>query len=174
MFFPNVLRHPCYLIRVNWSISKARIWNQQPESVKIIYLKTLKGSSMPYPKVYPKRISNGKGSSKMTVSNVTIFLKYQWFFFRDDFLWCYSVYSSRSFPYTLIDPSSTETSEVLFPLVDALNHKPNTKITWSRNGDIKNGSLSFIAGEAFENGVEIFNNYGPKVSKDLFGYVFMN
>jgi hypothetical protein len=63
----------------------------------------------------------------------------------------------------LIDPSSTEVSEVLFPLVDALNHKPHTKITWSRSGDPENGSLSFIAGQVFEAGDQIFNNYGPKV-----------
>jgi hypothetical protein len=73
----------------------------------------------------------------------------------------------------LIDPSSTEISEVLFPLVDALNHKPNTKITWSRNGNAETGSLSFIAGQVFENGVEIFNNYGPKVSKDLYDNTFL-
>lgn len=112
---------------------------------------------------------NGK-SSNMT-NNWDII---DWFIFiREEFLWCYSVYSSRSFPYTLIDPSSTEISEVLFPLVDALNHKPNTKITWSRNGNAETGSLSFIAGQVFENGVEIFNNYGPKVSKDLYDNTFL-
>lgn len=82
---------------------------------------------------------------------------------REDFLWGYSVFSSRAFPYTLIDPTSTDQSEVLFPLVDALNHKPNTKITWSRNGDVDTGSLSFVAGQVFNPGDEIFNNYGPKV-----------
>ncbi|KAI8875039.1 SET domain-containing protein [Backusella circina FSU 941] len=65
----------------------------------------------------------------------------------DEFLWAYTVYSSRAFPYTLIDPTSKSNSEVLFPLVDALNHKPNTKITWERSGDIETGSLSFISGQ---------------------------
>lgn len=85
---------------------------------------------------------------------------------REDFLWGYSVFTSRAFPYTLIDPTSTDQSEVLFPLVDALNHKPNTKITWSRNGDPETGSLSFVAGQAYNAGDEIFNNYGPKVSSN--------
>lgn len=86
---------------------------------------------------------------------------------REDFLWGYSVFSSRAFPYALVDPTSTDQSEVLFPLVDALNHKPNTKITWSRNGDPETGSLSFVAGQAYNAGDEIFNNYGPKVSQQL-------
>lgn len=82
-------------------------------------------------------------------------------------MWGYSVFSSRAFPYSLIDPTSTDQSEVLFPLVDALNHKPNTKITWSRSGDPETGSLSFVAGQAYNTGDEIFNNYGPKVSSQL-------
>ncbi|GAA5811478.1 hypothetical protein MFLAVUS_004915 [Mucor flavus] len=83
----------------------------------------------------------------------------------EEFLWCYSVFSSRSFPYQLIDPSSTEVSEVLFPLVDSLNHKPNTKITWTRNGDVETGSLSFVSGQVYGAGEEIFNNYGPKYNE---------
>ncbi|CAO3648430.1 unnamed protein product [Mucor fragilis] len=91
----------------------------------------------------------------------------------EDFLWGYSVFSSRAFPYALIDPTSTDQSEVLFPLVDALNHKPNTKITWSRNGDPETGSLSFVAGQAYNTGEEIFNNYGPKSNEELLlGYGF--
>ncbi|EIE82103.1 hypothetical protein RO3G_06808 [Rhizopus delemar RA 99-880] len=72
------------------------------------------------------------------------------------------VYSSRAFPYKLVDTISEDNSEVLFPLVDALNHKPNTKITWSRSGDSDTGSISFISGQEYQAGNEIFNNYGPK------------
>lgn len=99
----------------------------------------------------------------LALRNLSLFFFF-FFWYREDFLWSYSVYSSRSFPYQLIDPSSTEVSEVLFPLVDALNHKPNTKITWSRNGDVETGSLSFVSGQVFQTGDEIFNNYGPKVN----------
>ncbi|KAI8645189.1 hypothetical protein BD408DRAFT_450306 [Parasitella parasitica] len=76
------------------------------------------------------------------------------------------VFSSRAFPYTLIDPTFQDSSEVLFPLVDALNHKPNTKITWSRDGDAETGSLSFVAGQVIDTGDEIFNNYGPKSNEE--------
>lgn len=48
--------------------------------------------------------------------------------------------------------------------MDALNHKPNTKITWSRSGDSDTGSISFISGQEYQAGNEIFNNYGPKVN----------
>ena len=64
----------------------------------------------------------------------------------------------------MIDPSKEDTpSEVLFPLLDALNHKPNTKITWMRSGDEENGTLSFITGQPADQGQQLFNNYGPKV-----------
>ncbi|OAD72856.1 hypothetical protein PHYBLDRAFT_169118 [Phycomyces blakesleeanus NRRL 1555(-)] len=77
------------------------------------------------------------------------------------------------FPYTLIDPTHTEPSEVLFPLVDSLNHKPNTKITWVRSGDDQSGSLSFVSGQVFNAGEEMFNNYGPKSNEELLlGYGF--
>lgn len=75
------------------------------------------------------------------------------------------MYSSRAFPYRLVDPSALEDSEVLFPLVDALNHKPNTKITWSRSGDSDTGSMSFVSGQEYQRGAEIYNNYGPKVKE---------
>ncbi|KAI9020709.1 hypothetical protein CLU79DRAFT_213223 [Phycomyces nitens] len=89
------------------------------------------------------------------------------------FLWAYTVLTSRAFPYTLIDPTHTEPSEVLFPLVDALNHKPNTKITWVRSGDDQTGSLSFVSGQVFGAGEEMFNNYGPKSNEELLlGYGF--
>jgi hypothetical protein len=44
-----------------------------------------------------------------------------------------------------------------------LNHKPNTKITWERSGDIETGSLSFVSGQFYPVGHQVFNNYGPKV-----------
>ncbi|KAI9263180.1 hypothetical protein BDA99DRAFT_59848 [Phascolomyces articulosus] len=81
----------------------------------------------------------------------------------EEFLWGYSVLSSRSFPYSLIDPNYDGPSEVLFPLLDALNHKPNTHITWMRNGDPETGSLSFVIGNEIEAGEQIWNNYGAKV-----------
>lgn len=90
-----------------------------------------------------------------------------------DFIWSYCIHSSRSFPYKLIDPTSTESSEALFPLADALNHKPKTKITWCREGDIKDGSLSLVSGEKIQAGDQVYNNYGPKSNEELLlGYGF--
>ncbi|KAI7866154.1 hypothetical protein BDF14DRAFT_1816675, partial [Spinellus fusiger] len=91
----------------------------------------------------------------------------------EGFLWAYAVLTSRAFPYTLIDPTHTDPSEVLFPLVDALNHKPNTKITWERHGVDPTGMLSFVSGQHYEAGEEVFNNYGPKSNEELLlGYGF--
>ncbi|KAL1932934.1 hypothetical protein VTP01DRAFT_8612 [Rhizomucor pusillus] len=93
----------------------------------------------------------------------------------DEFLWAYSVLSSRSFPYSLLDPSFTENDdfEVLFPLLDALNHRPNTKITWERRGDPINGTLAFITGQEYKAGEQLYNNYGPKSNEELLlGYGF--
>ncbi|KAI8340519.1 hypothetical protein BC941DRAFT_222159 [Chlamydoabsidia padenii] len=85
----------------------------------------------------------------------------------DQFLWAHCAISSRSFPYKLIDPAySNPSSEVLFPLVDSLNHRPNTKITWSRSGDAETGSLTFVAGQSFPAGEQVFNNYGPKSNEE--------
>ncbi|CAO3643652.1 unnamed protein product [Cunninghamella blakesleeana] len=95
----------------------------------------------------------------------------------ESFLWAYSVLSSRSFPYKLIDPDYDDNkhgaSEVLFPLLDSLNHKPNIKITWYREGDPENGTLSFITGQSFNAGEQLYNNYGPKSNEELLlGYGF--
>ena len=58
----------------------------------------------------------------------------------------------------------------LFPLLDILNHKPRTKITWQAG----NGAVSFIAEENLEEGVEVFNNYGPKPNQQcLCPFIFL-
>ncbi|KAI8378001.1 uncharacterized protein BYT42DRAFT_496807 [Radiomyces spectabilis] len=88
--------------------------------------------------------------------------EYTW----ERFLWAYSVLSSRAFPYSLVDPQHTEGSEVLFPLLDALNHKPNTKITWVRSGDEETGTLTFVSGQQVAAGEQMYNNYGPKSNEE--------
>ncbi|ORX48203.1 SET domain-containing protein [Hesseltinella vesiculosa] len=92
----------------------------------------------------------------------------------DVYLWSYCVFSSRSFPYTLIDPEYTgDSSEVLLPLLDTFNHKPATKITWSRQGTAESGRISFISGDTIPAGNEVFNNYGAKSNEELLlGYGF--
>jgi len=46
----------------------------------------------------------------------------------------------------------------LFPILDMLNHKPHTKITWHPG----QSDIGFTGEEFLEKGTEVFNNYGPK------------
>lgn len=50
----------------------------------------------------------------------------------------------------------------LFPLMDAVNHQPLTKITWQPGG----GVLSAVSGAAVSAGAEVCNNYGPKSNEE--------
>ena len=53
---------------------------------------------------------------------------------------------------------STDSKPALFPLLDILNHKPRTKITWQP----EELGISFTGEEWLCEGMEVFNNYGPK------------
>ena len=46
----------------------------------------------------------------------------------------------------------------LLPILDMLNHKPLTKITWQPGQN----DIGFTGEEFLEKGTEVFNNYGPK------------
>lgn len=50
----------------------------------------------------------------------------------------------------------------LFPLMDAVNHQPRTKITWQPGA----GMLSAVSGAAIAAGAEVCNNYGPKSNEE--------
>ena len=79
---------------------------------------------------------------------------------RDLFLWAATVLSSRSFPGRLIPDAGDH--PVVFPLLDALNHRPRARITWVPGAD----ALSFATVDATPAGVEIFNNYGAKGNEE--------
>ncbi|BFZ60543.1 hypothetical protein YB2330_001580 [Saitoella coloradoensis] len=93
----------------------------------------------------------------------------------DDYLWSATVLSSRSFPSRLLDDgpsdSSPEASDpVLFPIVDSLNHKPRTPVTWLKEAG---QCLKLIAEDEHCAGEEVCNNYGPKGNEELLmGYGF--
>ncbi|KAF3164264.1 hypothetical protein TWF788_001212 [Orbilia oligospora] len=104
--------------------------------------------------------------------------EYTW----DLFLRAATIYTSRSFPSKLVgitmDSSIEENTmlsgdagfPVLIPLVDILNHKPNTKIIWEPTQT----SFSLIAPETISEGSQVFNNYGPKGNEELLmGYGFV-
>ncbi|KAI8074506.1 hypothetical protein BC940DRAFT_231060 [Gongronella butleri] len=84
----------------------------------------------------------------------------------EQYLWAFCMLSSRSFPYTLMDPDyDGPSTEIMLPLLDVFNHKPATKITWSRQGTIADGGrIAFVAGDPIQQGEQVFNNYGPKVN----------
>ncbi|KAK6332753.1 hypothetical protein TWF696_002775 [Orbilia brochopaga] len=105
--------------------------------------------------------------------------RYDW----DLYLRAATIYTSRSFPSKLVlgTPATSATQTpwlggnvesfpVLIPLVDILNHKPNTKIIW----EPMPSSFSLKTTETLSIGAQIFNNYGPKANEELLmGYGFV-
>ncbi|KAK6342629.1 hypothetical protein TWF718_008024 [Orbilia javanica] len=92
-----------------------------------------------------------------------------------------TIYTSRSFPSKLVGIGATIFTDknssildgadfpVLIPLVDLLNHKPNTKIIWEPTST----SFSLRTPENLVAGSQVFNNYGPKGNEELLmGYGF--
>ncbi|KAG0658346.1 hypothetical protein C6P46_005802 [Rhodotorula mucilaginosa] len=49
----------------------------------------------------------------------------------DRWLWACTMLSSRAFPSSLIDGDQPNSTPVLFPGIDLLNHRPTAKVTWS-------------------------------------------
>lgn len=90
---------------------------------------------------------------------------------RPLFLWAATVFSSRSFSGKLMawtdDLTAAAMGEpdslpALFPLMDAVNHQPLTKITWQPGDRV----LSAVSGAAISAGAEVCNNYGPKSNEE--------
>jgi hypothetical protein len=82
------------------------------------------------------------------------------------FLWAASALSSRCFPGALIGGKE---EPVLFPLLDAMNHRPRSRITWQPREEEE---LGFVTVDTVECG-EVWNNYGPKGNEELLlGYGF--
>ncbi|KAF9416410.1 hypothetical protein BGZ94_010225 [Podila epigama] len=76
------------------------------------------------------------------------------------FFWAETVLSSRTFPAHLFG-ESLESSIVLIPLADMLNHKSRHKVSW-----IKTPQGLQMSGSAYKKGEQVFNNYGPKDNED--------
>lgn len=117
----------------------------------------------------------------------------------EEFLWAHCAFSSRCFPTTLgtapglelaaspVSVAPTAMSTVvtgagededfesafppgcMLPLLDVLNHKYRTPITWFRG----TRNLAFRAEQSIKEGEEVFCNYGPKGNEELLiGYGF--
>lgn len=94
----------------------------------------------------------------------------------DDYLWSHLIITSRAFPYRIINPAADPHLVMLLPIIDLLNHKPNSKVEWSSssNGNFKFSNLDTHDNDKDDNKIEIFNNYGPKSNAELLmGYGFV-
>ncbi|CAA21252.1 ribosomal lysine methyltransferase Set10 [Schizosaccharomyces pombe] len=89
----------------------------------------------------------------------------------DLYIWSATVFSSRCFSSNLIYKDS-ESTPILLPLIDSLNHKPKQPILW--NSDFQDEkSVQLISQELVAKGNQLFNNYGPKGNEELLmGYGF--
>lgn len=89
------------------------------------------------------------------------------------YLWGFLVLYSRSFPLRLVEKGCDPAEVMLVPLLDFMNHKPLTKVTWSFDGN----SFGVSSQIKLENGstkYEVYNNYGPKGNEELlmaYGFV---
>lgn len=115
----------------------------------------------------------------------------------DRWLWACTMLSSRAFPSSLIDGDQPNSTPVLFPGIDLLNHRPTAKVTWSTDvhavpvggarqaattttstssssSDQDKGSLTIVLDEAVPAGSQVFNTYGAKSNEELLlGYGFV-
>ncbi|BGP38834.1 hypothetical protein JCM10449v2_002772 [Rhodotorula kratochvilovae] len=100
----------------------------------------------------------------------------------EKWLWACTILSSRAFPSSLIDGDKENSTPVLFPGVDMLNHRPTSKVTWSTDPGVEKatgvlsagGSLTIMLDEDVAAGEQVFNTYGAKSNEELLlGYGFV-
>lgn len=91
-------------------------------------------------------------------------------FTEEEYIWASTIFTSRSFPASLIYPEEDKFLSMLIPFVDFLNHKPYTLINWDAHDGM---NFRLVAGETIAEGQEAFNNYGAKGNEELLlGYGF--
>lgn len=78
-----------------------------------------------------------------------------------EFLLAHSLVSSRCFPGKLLAEDRLADSPILLPIVDLLDHRPRTPVTWT-TASHRNPEISISYHEALQAGSEVCNNYGPK------------
>ncbi|SMN21523.1 similar to Saccharomyces cerevisiae YPL208W RKM1 SET-domain lysine-N-methyltransferase [Maudiozyma saulgeensis] len=96
--------------------------------------------------------------------------KIQWYSFGA-YLWSHLIFTSRAFPERIINPDCEESSVMLLPIIDLLNHGNHVKVEWSTNSK---GSFCYTNLEQnIPIGEELLNNYGAKSNEELlYGYGF--
>ncbi|KAK4058453.1 hypothetical protein OIO90_000612 [Microbotryomycetes sp. JL221] len=74
----------------------------------------------------------------------------------------------------MLDGDSDNSTPILLPGVDMLNHDVTTKVTWNTSQHTDEGTISVILEQAVESGLQVFNNYGPHSNEVfLLGYGFL-
>ncbi|ODV96245.1 hypothetical protein PACTADRAFT_67559 [Pachysolen tannophilus NRRL Y-2460] len=93
------------------------------------------------------------------------------------YLWSYLNFTSRSFPYHLVDSKADHNLSMLIPIIDLLNHDPSAYVSWLIVPDGKDNcpyfKLTNNQSSLLHQGDELFNNYGSKGNEELLlGYGF--
>lgn len=86
------------------------------------------------------------------------------------YIWASLIFRSRAFPSIIFDSSANIEEAFLYPVVDLLNHKNGTKVSWKSD----NGCITFTSFEKLHKDSQIFNNYGDKNNEELlmnYGFV---
>lgn len=90
------------------------------------------------------------------------------------YVWATSIFNSRAFPEIIMNSQTSNINQAfLYPIVDLLNHKNDTKVKWV----FENDEVSFISLESLKKSEEIFNSYGDKSNEELllnYGFVQEN
>lgn len=89
------------------------------------------------------------------------------------YLWSHLIFTSRAFPEYIINPQNCDESSImLLPIIDLLNHDYTSKVEWSTNND--HSFMLTLLNNNIKEGEELFNNYGPKGNEELLnGYGFV-
>lgn len=86
------------------------------------------------------------------------------------FLWSHLIFLSRAFPEYIINKDCEQTSVMLLPVIDLLNHDYHSKVEWYP----ENYSFCYRQLDDIMEGQELYNNYGGKGNEELLaGYGFV-
>lgn len=90
-----------------------------------------------------------------------------------NYLYASLIYTSRAFPYYLVNPERClEGQAILLPVVDLLNHESGVAVEWGCT-DLAAGPMFGFSNLSEASNVELCNNYGLKGNEELLlGYGF--
>ncbi|KAL3236602.1 protein-lysine N-methyltransferase [Nakaseomyces bracarensis] len=90
------------------------------------------------------------------------------------FLYSHLIFTSRAFPEYVVNPNCEQTSVVLLPVIDLLNHDYNAKVEWYPEEIDGTTYFCYKSLDNVSKECELFNNYGGKGNEELLmGYGFV-